>query len=271
MGQAVYYATMGICIFGCISRILLAGYYQIFLHALRAAKSTKNKGMLQLKEKFIVRYQAMLGVRNVEYFLERFFHEKKFFLFPLPVWNAIHIRLVSACLLLGTADALYQSVSGAMETEVAAAMFQGIWTGAFLLIIDGCCMISAKWEALTDGLCDYLENCLKVQLEHEYKIWGKNSEENRQTKQVADAWLRVVDEPEYRRMKRTQAKQTKKTEKQKRKNTTKVQKDIELLKREVAERRQKEAELAAAATVETEKEQSRQLEELLKELAMYVQ
>lgn len=271
MGQAVYYATTGICIFGCVSRILLAGYYQIFLHALRASKSTKNKGMLQLKEKFIVRYQAMLGVRNVEYFLQRFFHEKKVLLFPLPVWNAIHIRLVSTCLLLGAANALYQSSFGGLETEVIAAMFQGIWTGTFLLLVDGCCMISAKWEALQDGLCDYLENCLKVQLEHEYEIWGKNREENRQTKPVLDAFLRSVDETEYYRTKRMEERERRKLVKQNRKAETKVQRDVQLLKKEVAERRQKDARAAAAATEEPEKGQSRQLEELLKELALYVQ
>ena len=101
MGHVIYYATVGICVAGCVIRIMLAGYYRLQLRALKSMKSTKNKGMQKLKEQFILRYQAMLGVQNVEAFVGRFLAEKRLLWIPLSTWNSLHIQLVSACLLGG--------------------------------------------------------------------------------------------------------------------------------------------------------------------------
>lgn len=263
MGQAVYYATMGICMFGCASRILLSGYYRLSIRALKCMKSTKNKGMQKLKEKFILRYQAMLGVQNVEHFVGRFLAERRFLLLPLGVWNGLHIQFVSACLLLGALEALYCCIQEGSTTEVLMAMFQGIWTGTMLLLVDGFCMIPAKYETLKEGMCDYLENYLKVRLEHEYEIWGKNREELRQTGPVLEAQLKVVDEAAYAKEKREKKRQ--------RKQESRVQKDVVMLKQEVAERRKKEAQ-EAVRRAEKEAEDghvNRQLDALLAELSLH--
>lgn len=262
MGQAVYYATMGICMLGCVSRILLSGYYRLSIRALKCMKSTKNKGMKKLKESFILRYQAMLGVQNVEKFVGRFLAERRFLLIPLGIWNGLHIQFVSACLLFGALDALYCCIQGGETTEVLMAMFQGIWTGTMLLLVDGFCMIPAKVETLKEGMCDYLENYLKVQLEHEYKVWGKNREELRATAPVLEAQLRVTDEAAYAKEKRER--------KKKKRQESKVEKDIVMLKQEVAERRKREAEaVRAAEREELEKQTNRQLDALLAELSLH--
>lgn len=261
MGQVVYYVTMGICMFGCVSRILLSGYYRLSIRALKTMKTTKNRGMKKLKEKFILRYQAMLGVQNVERFVGRFLAERRFLFMPLSMWNGLHIQFVSACLLLGALEALYCCIQGGGTTEVLMAMFQGIWTGTLLLLVDGFCMIPAKVETLKEGMCDYLENYLKVRLEHEYEVWGKNREELRQTKPVLEAQLQVMDEAAYAKEKKAERKQRKQQE-------TKVQKDVVMLKKEVAERRKKEAE-AVAAGKEMEQHANRQLDALLAELSLH--
>lgn len=277
MGQAVYYATIGICIFGCVSRILLSGYYRLAIRALKCMKSTKNRGMKKLKEKFILRYQAMLGVQNVEYFVGRFLAEKRFLLLPLGIWNGLHIQFVSACLLLGSLAALYCCIEGGETKQVLMAMFQGIWTGTMLLLVDGFCMIPAKTETLKEGLCDYLENYLKVRLEHEYEVWGKNREELRQTAPVLEAQLRVLDETAYVKEKKAE----KKKKKQERMQTkeSKVRKDVVMLKQEVAERRKKTAEREAAEqetsmreVLERENREyhvNRQLDALIAELSLH--
>ena len=199
MGQALYYITLGCCAGGCILRILLAGYYRILLGALKNMKTTKSRWMHRLKEKFILRYQAMLGVQNVESFVGRFMAEQRFLLIPLRTWNSLHMQLVSVCLLTGAVDALYRCIQMEATELVLSAMFQGIWTSALLLVIDGFCMVQGKMDALKEGMCDYLENYLKVCLEHEYEVWGKNREELRQTKAVLSAQLQVVDERSYRK------------------------------------------------------------------------
>lgn len=266
MGQAVYYTTVGLCMFGCATRILLAGYYRLWLRALKSMRTTKNKGMQQLKEKFILRYQAMLGVQNVEKFVGRFLAERRILWIPLSTWNGLHMQMVSACLLLGALDALYCCMQGGETRVVLTGMFQGIWTGTMLLLVDGFCMIPAKVEALKEGMCDYLENYLKVRLEHEYEVWGKNREELRQTKPVLDAQLRITDEPEYFREKKEERRK-------KRRQESKVQKDVVMLKAEVAERRKREAQAAVTAATEKhgkeEKRVNRQLDTLLAELSLH--
>ncbi len=279
MGQALYYSTIAACGFGCICRILLAGYYRRNLQALKCMKTTKNKWMQRLKEQFILRYQAMLGVQNVESFVERFFTERRIFGISVNAWTGLHIQLVSFCLLLGAVSAMYQCTQNAETEIVLTAMFQGIWTSALLLLVDGFCMVPGKVDALKSGMCDYLENYLQVRLEHEYHVWGKDREELRQTKAVLDAQMQVIDVKAYQMQKKTALKEQRQQEKQqerlrraaarqqriavaKRRPAVerKVRQDVLRLKQEVENRRRMEAE---AAVIELEKSTSRQVEEIL--------
>lgn len=278
MGQALYCSTIAACVFGCVLRIVLAGYFRMLLRALKCMKTTKNKWMKKMKEQFILRYQAMLGVQNVESFVEKFFAERRMFGISVTFWMGLHLQLVSLCLLLGAADAMYSCIKGASTDSVLIAMFQGIWTSAALLLVDGFCMIPAKVNAVKSGMCDYLENYLQVRLEHEYHVWGKNREELRQTKAVLDAQLQVIDGKAYREQKNAARKQEREQEKlrqlaAKQKNhmvahrrpevERKVRQDVLKLKQEVETRRKQEAE---AAVAEIEQTTSRQVEEILQGL-----
>lgn len=278
MGQALYYSTITACILGCMLRIALAVYFQVLQRALKRMKTTKNKWMRKMKEQFILRYQAMLGVPNVESFVENFFAERRICGIPTTFFLGLHMELVSLCLLLGAADAMYGCVKGASTENVLLAMFQGIWTSAALLLVDGICMVSARANAVKSGMCDYLENYLQVRLEHEYHVWGKNREELRQTKAVLDAQLQVIDGKAYREQKKVQRKQEREQDRlrhlaakqQKRvvayrrpEVERKVRQDVIKLKQEVETRRQQEAEAAAA---ELERNTSRQVEEILQGL-----
>lgn len=279
MGQALYYSTIAACVFGCILRILLAGYYRMLLRALKCMKTTKNKWMQKLKEQFILRYQAMLGVQNVDSFVEKFFAERRILGIPVAAWTGLHIQLVSFCLLLGAADAMYNCAKGASTEAVLMAMFQGIWTSALLLLVDGFCMVPGKVDALKNGMCDYLENYLQVCLEHEYHVWGKDREELRQTKAVLEAQMQVVDVRAYKQQKKQNRRQEKEQEKLRRaagrrqkmavakrrpEVERKVRQDVLRLKQEVENRRRMEAEAFMAA--EFEKSTSRQVEEILQGL-----
>ena len=148
MGQALYSATILVCAFGCVTRILLSSYYCVHLRALKRMKTTKNKWMQKMKEQFILRYQAMLGVQNVESFVEKFLSERKIMGIPVAAWTGLHIQLVSICLLLGALEAMYGCVKGLPTDNVLMTMFQGIWTSALLLVVDGFCMIPGKVDAL---------------------------------------------------------------------------------------------------------------------------
>ena len=279
MGQALYYSTIAACAFGCALRILLAGYYRMLLRALKCMKTTKNKWMQKMKEQFILRYQAMLGVQNVDSFVEKFFSERRIFGISVVAWTGLHIQLVSFCLLLGAADAMYQCVKGATTEVVLMAMFQGIWTSALLLLVDGFCMVPGKVDALKNGMCDYLENYLQVRLEHEYHVWGKDREELRQTKAVLDAQTQVIDVRAYQQQRKQIRRQEKEQEKLRRAANRrqkiamakrrpevgrKVRQDVLRLKQEVETRRRQEAE--AYAVAEIERTTSRQVEEILQGL-----
>ena len=279
MGQVLYYSTMAACVFGCVLRFFLAGYYRRLLRALRCMKTTKNKWMQKMKEQFILRYQAMLGVQNVESFVERFFSERRVLGISVTAWTGLHIQLVSFCLLLGAASAMYGCIKGKTTPEVLMAMFQGIWTSALLLLADGLCMVSQKAEAVKCGMCDYLENYLQVCLEHEYHVWGKDREDLRQTKSVLEAQMQVVDEKAFQKQKkqvrlqekeqaklRRAARRQKKIAVAKRRPEVekKVRQDVLRLKQEVENRRRMEAE--AFALAEVEKTTSRQVEEILQGL-----
>lgn len=279
MGQALYYSTIAACVFGCVLRVLLAGYYRVLLRALKCMKTTKNKWMQKLKEQFILRYQAMLGVQNVESFVEKFFAERRILGISVTAWNGLHIQLVSLCLLLGAADAMYSCAKGAPTDAVLMTMFQGIWTSALLLLVDGFCMVPGKVDALKNGMCDYLENYLQVRLEHEYHVWGKDREELRQTKAVLEAQMQVIDVRAYRQQRQQIRKQERAQEKLRRaakrqqkiavakrrpEVERKVRQDVLRLKQEVENRRRMEAEAFAAA--EIEKSTSRQVEEILQGL-----
>ena len=249
MGQAIYYTTIMVCAFGCVSRIILAGYYRMLLRALRCMKTTKNKWMQKMKEQFILRYQAMLGVQNIENFVDKFFYERKLLGISISVWTGLHIQWVSICFLLGLMNAIYGCIQGMSAENVLTTMFQGIWTSALLLLVDGFCMVQGKVKALKCGMKDYLENYLQVCLEHEYHVWGKNREELRQTKAVLEAQMQIIDEKAYRRQKKearklseTELKQQEKLLKAERRQEKKLSKaehrqQEKLLK---AERRQEE-------------------------------
>jgi len=143
-------------------------------------------------------------------------------------------------------------------------MFQGIWTGALLILVDGFCQVSGKAEAIKSGMQDYLENYLKVRLEHEYHVWGKDREELRQTKAVMEAQLQVIDAKAYAKQKKEQEKQQRKVMAKRRPGVEKkVRQDVMRLKQEIEERRRLEAE---AATLELEKNTSRQVEEIIQSL-----
>ena len=279
MGQAIYYTTITVCAFGCISRILLAGYYRVLLRALKSMKTTKNKWMQKMKEQFILRYQAMLGVQNVESFVDKFFSERRILGIPVTAWTGLHIQLVSVCLLLGALDAMYGCAKGLPTESVLTAMFQGIWTSALLLVVDGFCMVPGKVDALKCGMQDYLENYLQVRLEHEYHVWGKDREELRQTKAVLEAQMQVIDVKAYQHQKkeiRKQEKEQEKLRKAARKQQKiavakrrpeverKVRQDVLRLKQEVENRRRQEAE--AMIIREAERSTSRQVEEILQGL-----
>lgn len=279
MGQALYYSTIIVCVIGCILRVLLAGYYRTLLRALKCMKTTKNRFMQKMKEQFILRYQAMLGVQNVENFVEKFFFERRIFGVGVSALTGLHIQLVSFCLLMGAINAMYGCVTGEPTETVLMAMFQGIWTSALLLLVDGFCMVSGKVDALKAGMRDYLENYLQVRLEHEYHVWGKDREELRQTKAVLDAQMQVIDNRAYRIQKKQIKKQEREQEKlcRARKRNEKiavlkrrpeverkVRQDVLRLKQEVENRRRMEAE--AFVTGELEKSTSRQVEEILQGL-----
>ena len=202
MGQAIYYTTITVCAFGCVSRIMLTGYYQILLRALKCMKTTRNRWMQKMKEQFILRYQAMLGVQNVENFVDKFFYERKLLGIPVIAWNGLHIQWVSICLLLSVINAIYSCIKGMPTEGIWTTMFQGIWTSALLLVVDGFCMVPGKVKALKCGMQDYLENYLQICLEHEYHVWGKDREELRQTKAVLEAQMQVIDEKSYQRQKK---------------------------------------------------------------------
>lgn len=279
MGQAIYYTTITVCAFGCISRFFLTGYYRRLLRALKCMKTTKNKWMKKMKEQFILRYQAMLGVQNVESFVDKFFSERRILGIPVAAWTGLHIQLVSVCLLLGALDAMYGCVQGDTTETVLKTMFQGIWTSALLLVVDGFCMVPAKVDALKYGMRDYLENYLQVRLEHEYHVWGKDREELRQTKAVLEAQLQVIDAKAYQQQKkeaRMQEREQEKLRKTARKQhkiavakrrpevERKVRQDVLRLKQEVENRRRMEAE--AMMLREAERSTSRQVEEILQGL-----
>ena len=279
MGQAIYYSTVIACVSGCVLRILLAGYYRRLLKALKRMKTTKNRWMHRMKEQFILRYQAMLGVQNVEHFVDKFLSERKIIGISLASLGGLHIQLVSICLLLGAAEAMYHCAYGGSTEQIMLSMFQGIWTGALLLVVDGFCMISSKKDALKVGMCDYLENYLKVTLEHEYHVWGKDREELRQTKAVLEAQMQILDEKAYQkqrkqslRLEKSQQKQSRLSNRQQKRTTAKrrpevekkIRQDVLLLKQEVEARRRREAE--ASLVEELERTTSRQVEEILQGL-----
>ena len=265
MGQAIYYSTITVCAFGCVSRILLTGYYRVLLRAIKCMKTTKNKWMQKLKEQFILRYQAMLGVQNVESFVDKFVSERRILGIPVMAWTGLHIQLVSICLLLGALDAMYGCVKGLSTESVLMAMFQGIWTSALLLVVDGFCMIPGKVDALKCGMQDYLENYLQVCLEHEYHVWGKDREELRQTKAVLEAQMQVIDAKAYKRKKKEARKQQKIAVAKRRPEVErKVRQDVLRLKQEVENRRRMETE--ALIVKQTEHSTSRQVEEILQGL-----
>ena len=294
MGQTIYYTTIMVCAFGCVSRIMLAGYYQMLLRALKCMKTTKNTWMQKMKEQFILRYQAMLGVQNVENFVDKFFYERKLLWISVSAWNGLHIQWVILCLLLGVVNAMYDCIKGMSTEHILTTMFQGVWTSALLLVVDGFCMVQRKVNALKCGMQDYLENYLQVCLEHEYQVWGKNREELRQTKAVLEAQMQVIDEKAYRRQKKelrkiskeewkkqeklakAEIKQQKKLAKEESRQQKiimakrrpevekKVRADVLRLKQEVENRRKIEAEVLAA--YETEHSSSPQVEEILQGL-----
>ena len=124
--------------------------------------------------------------------------------------------------------------------------------------------MSGKAEAIKSGMQDYLENYLKVRLEHEYHVWGKDREELRQTKAVMEAQLQVIDAKAYAKQKKEQEKQHRKVMAKRRPGVEKkVRQDVMRLKQEIEERRRLEAE---AATLELEKNTSRQVEEIIQSL-----
>jgi uncharacterized membrane protein YgaE (UPF0421/DUF939 family) len=227
-------------------------------------KTTKNKWMQKMKEQFILRYQAMLGVQNVESFVDKFFSERRILGIPVAAWTGLHIQLVSVCLLLGALEAMYGCVKGLPTGSVLTSMFQGIWTSALLLVVDGFCMVPGKVDALKWGMQDYLENYLQVCLEHEYHVWGKDREELRQTKAVLDAQMQVIDARAYQQQKKEIRKRERKQAKRRPEVERKVRQDVMRLKQEVETRRRLEAE--ALAIREAERSTSRQVEDILQGL-----
>lgn len=211
MERIVLYTLIGICSIGCIARLVLAGYYRSLLRALRSMRRSKNKTAVALKEQFLLRYQAMLGVENVDFFVGRFLSERKLFGISLTVWNGLHTQFVGLCLLTGAVAALVNVIQGAEVSTVLLTMFHGIWTSTLLIFVDGFCMMEGKIAAIRDGLCDYLENYLKIRLEHEYKVWGKCERDAKPSKAALEAELRIADEKEYRRQQK-QAKQESKAQ-----------------------------------------------------------
>lgn len=309
MENMVLYTLIGICSIGCIARIGLAVYYKSLLSALKSMRRSKNKTAAALKEQFLLRYQAMLGVENVDFFVGRFLAERRLFGVSLTVWNGLHTQFVGCCLLLGAIAALFAIVQDAELSTVLLTMFHGIWTSTLLIFVDGFCMIEGRANAIRSGLCDYLENYLKIRLEHEYKVWGKCEKDAKPSKAALEAELQIADEKEYRKqikqkqqeskVERFSAQKSKKKEEyaarleeklrkeqerlQKReeklrgrlgeeaapiyrvgKNTegqSRIRQEAELLKREVEERRKREAEAAATAESEEEMEQAEQSEQ----------
>ncbi|MGN0505152.1 MAG: hypothetical protein ACI4FZ_01220 [Lachnospiraceae bacterium] len=243
MENTILYTLIGICMFGCITRLLLAGYYKSLLHALKSMRRSKNKTAAALREQFILRYQAMLGVENVDFFVGRFLSERKLFGISLTTWNGLHTQFVSLCLLIGAVSAFALVVQDAEVTAVLRTMFHGIWTSTLLIFVDGFCMIGGKAGALRDGLCDYLENYLKVRLEHEYKVWGRCEQEEKPSKAVLEAQLQIMDAKAYQKQKKQEVKELRSSEQKNRRQAAYAARVEEKMRREQEKLQKREEKL----------------------------
>lgn len=231
-----------VCAIGCIARIMLAIHYSRSLRALRSMRKSRNKTMAALKEQFILRYQAMLGVENVDSFVEHFLSEQKYFGISLAAWNGVQLQCISGCLLYGILASLWYVSGKAAGGEAFFSLAYGMGTSLFLIFVDGGCGIGGKHHALKEGMCDYLENYMKVRLEHEYKIWGKFEKEEKNSKAVQEAQLQVADAVLYQKLRKEEKKRRIKEEKDNRRQkayTARMEKKMEQERKKLERHREK--------------------------------
>lgn len=161
------YAMAGLCGLGIIIKVMVSTTYKRLIKASDNMGTTKNKLMKLMKMKFEACYKLKIGVNNVDSFVDKYVYKHKICGIHLYTWENISGQLLILCLLTGTIGLVLGLAYDCGKNNILFTFFSGVFSSSLLIAVESFINISAKRNIIKVNITDYLDNFLKIRLEHE--------------------------------------------------------------------------------------------------------
>lgn len=166
-GNILIYSFAGLLGLGIVIRSIL---YFVYIHMVNQTDNmpnTKRKSLKQMKLKFETCYQLMIGVHNVDIFVDKTVFRFKFCGIRLSTWENFSGQILLLNFLLVpilAVSAVYYQCGQADILRVGAV---GILSSSTLVLVDKMINLTLKKQMLRINLVDYFDNTCKAKLDWE--------------------------------------------------------------------------------------------------------
>ncbi|MFT4144963.1 MAG: hypothetical protein QM644_10960 [Mobilitalea sp.] len=161
------YTFAGLGGLGFLLRFIVNLVYKYLVRESDRLGETKNKTLQRMKMKFTTGYKLMIGVNNVDTFVDKNVLKYKFCRILLSTWDNACGLILYLNLLIVPIITVFGVAYGCGQDQILLAGAVGISSSGMLIIVDKFFNVAAKKKLLRLNLLDYLENICKVRVEQE--------------------------------------------------------------------------------------------------------
>ncbi len=161
------YTFAGLGGLGFLLRFIVNLVYKYLVRESDRLGETKNKTLQRMKMKFTTGYKLMIGVNNVDTFVDKNVLKYKFCRILLSTWDNACGLILYLNLLIVPIITVFGVAYGRGQDQILLVGAVGISSSGMLIIVDKFFNVAAKKKLLRLNLLDYLENICKVRVEQE--------------------------------------------------------------------------------------------------------
>lgn len=163
--RILIFGMLGICGVGVLLKFALSLIYSSLIRASDKMGASKNKLMISLRTRYETSYSLMMGVHNVDSFVDKYVYKHKVCGILLYTWENLCGQLLLMCALAGPLGAILATIYNQGRRTILLTLFVGLFCSAVLLFVDNMANLSMKRVVIKNNIQDYLENFLKARLE----------------------------------------------------------------------------------------------------------
>lgn len=166
-GNILIYLFAGLLGLGLLIRSILYFAYIHMVHQTDNMPNAKRKSLKQMKLKFETCYQLMIGVNNVDIFVDKSVLKFKSCGIRLSTWENFSGQILLLNFLLVPILAVSGVYYGCGQADILRVGAVGILSSSTLVLVDKMINLTLKKQILRINLVDYFDNTCKPKLDWE--------------------------------------------------------------------------------------------------------